>query len=183
MVSSVAEEIFSFKKGLMSFGVYEIMSQFPDEAVSHFVHSEVSVEEVKRCFEPVYSEVGSGNHEKEVEIVYKWHQFLKATSKGSLKTGVFSYHNIELGEDLHVEEEKCLSLCDVLQFGSGARYPNFKGKLMFDHNSMEPGRRIKANTCAICITIPINARYCCNTAVFAEHVMEDIFEAFGFGLA
>ena len=28
---------------------------------------------------------------------------------------------------------KALSLGDILQFGSGSRFPNFKGSLAFDH--------------------------------------------------
>ena len=75
-----------------------------------------------------------------------------------------------------------LTLSDVLQFGSGSRFPNFAGKLKFDHDSVSNEKRISGNTCALSITIPVNKRYTCSSNEFAQKLMEDIFEAYGFGL-
>ena len=69
-----------------------------------------------------------------------------------------------------------------LQFGSGSRFPNFAGKLQFNHDSVSIEKRITGNTCALSITIPVNKRYTCNSNEFAQKLMEDIFEAYGFGL-
>lgn len=52
MISSIAEEMASFKKGLMSFGVFEITCNFSDEAIKHFVEDKVCIEDVKKCFDP-----------------------------------------------------------------------------------------------------------------------------------
>lgn len=77
---------------------------------------------------------------------------------------------------------KALSLSDVLQFGSGSRFPNFQGCLVFDHDCVNAHQRISGNTCAFTIRIPVNDRYVkCNIEQFALKVMEDMFEDYGFG--
>lgn len=70
----------------------------------------------------------------------------------------------------------------MLQFGSGSSFPNFAGKLEFDHNIVSTEKKISGNTCALSITIPVNKRYTCNSNEFAQKLMEDIFETYGFGL-
>lgn len=189
VLSCVAEEIYSFKKGLASFGVLEFLSKYPSDGIKHLMHVEVSVEDVKSCFVPCFSTPGFQLHERETEIVYNWHSFLRSVSRGKLKCNVipfpqpcipstdetvdFKHDNLEL---------RFLTLSDVLQFGSGSRFPNFAGKLQFDHDSVSAEKRISGNTCAFSITIPVNKRYTCNSNEFAQKLMEDIFEAYGFGL-
>ena len=56
-------------------------------------------------------------------------------------------------------ELRVLTLSDVLQFGKGSRFPNFSGKLNFDHDNRLTAKRICANTCSITITITVNKRY------------------------
>lgn len=48
----------------------------------------------------------------------------------------FKHDNLEL---------RFLSLSDVLQFGSGSCFPNFAGKLKFDHDSVSTEKRISGN--------------------------------------
>ena len=94
VISIVAEEIYSFKKGLSQFGVLDSLRKFPETGISLLMHCEVSVEDVKGCFKPVYSLLGSEIHSKEIEITYKWHQFLKRVKKGQLQCSVRSFHDV-----------------------------------------------------------------------------------------
>ena len=59
------------------------------------------------------------------------------------------------------------TLSDVLQFGSGSRFPNFSGKLKFDHDNTLTAKRYASTG---------------DDNEFAFNLMEDIFEAYGFGL-
>ena len=88
MLSSVAEEIYSFKKGPASFWVLEIFTKFPSADIEHLMHVEVSVEDVKSCFAPCFFTPGFELHEKETEMAYNWHRFLRSVSKGKLKCNV-----------------------------------------------------------------------------------------------
>ena len=188
VLSSVAEEIYSFKKGLASFGVLELLSKYASDGIKHLMHVEVSVEDVKSCFVPCFSSPGFELHERETEIVYNWHSFLRSVSRGKLKCNVITFPQPSItGTDdddfKHDNSElRYLTLSDVLQFGSGSRFPNFSGKLKFDHDSASTEKRISGNTCALSITIPMNKRYTCNSNEFAQKLTEDIFEAHGFGL-
>ena len=94
LISSVAEEIYSFKRGLSSFGVYDLLCKYPEAALNLLVHCNVSLEEAKQWFEPVFSPPGD-EHEKEVELVYNWYQFLKAVSKQTLRSNVVELHGWE----------------------------------------------------------------------------------------
>ena len=188
VISIVAEEIYSFKKGLSQFGVLESLRKFPESGILLLMHCEVSVEDVKGCFKPVYSLLGSEIHSKEIEITYKWHRFLKRVSKGQLQCMVRSLLSVmedTLNQSVSCEgtEAKVLSLSDVLQFGSGSRYPNFGGELRFDNDvdSVEGGKRVIGDACSCIIVIPVNSKYCCDTSLFCHNLMEDIFESQGFG--
>lgn len=90
VISSVAEKIFSFRKGLFAFGVLPDMCKFFEAELANLVHQDISVDEVKACFKPCFSSVGTDEHCKETEIVYKWHQLLKRVKCGKLKSEVFS---------------------------------------------------------------------------------------------
>ena len=85
VISSVAEEIYSFKKGLSQFRVLESLRKFLEDGISLLMHCEVTIEDIKGCFKPVYSLLGSEIHSNEIEITYKWHQFLKRVKKGQLQ--------------------------------------------------------------------------------------------------
>ena len=189
VIYSVAEEIYSFRKGLASFGVKELLCKFHSDGMKKLMHVEVSVEDVKSCFLPCFSTPGFELHENETEIVYNWHSFLRSVSKGKLRCYALPCPEITSSPDNDDEnimqpdpELKVLTLSDVLQFGSGSRFPNFSGKLKFDHDSGPVGKRISANTCSFTITIPVNKRYTCSSNEFAFKFMEDIFEDYGFGL-
>ena len=59
VLSSVAEEIYSFKKGLASFGILELLRKFPSDGLKKLMHVEISVEDVKSCFVPCFSTPGT----------------------------------------------------------------------------------------------------------------------------
>ena len=77
VISSVAEEIFSFYKGLSTFGVLPELCKFFQAGLAELVHQEVNAEDVKSCFKPCFPPVSTDEHDKETEIVYKWQKFLK----------------------------------------------------------------------------------------------------------
>lgn len=55
MVNSVAEEIFSFQEGLAAFADLDALKEYPDESVKLFISAQVTVEDIKRTFIPVFS--------------------------------------------------------------------------------------------------------------------------------
>ena len=183
VLSSVAEEIYSFRKGLGSFGVLDLLHKFPADGLKKLMYVEISVDDVKSCFVPCFSSAGTELHEKETEIVYKWHIFLRNVKKGKLQCYVYPFCEATLPGTCGAEL-KVLALSDVLQFGSGSRFPNLSGKLKFDHDTTLTAKRICANTCSLTITIPVNKRYASSGDgnEFAFNFMQDIFEAYGFGL-
>ena len=167
----------------------EFLSKYPSDGIKHLIHVEVYVEDVKSCFAPCFSTPGFELHERETEIVYNWHSFLRTVSRGKLKCNIIPFPQPSIPstddtDDLKHDnlELRFLTLSDVLQFGSGSRFPNFAGKLEFDHESVSTEKRISGNTSALSIAIPVNKRYTCNSNEFAQKLMEDIFEAHGFGL-
>lgn len=186
VISSVVEEIFSFRKGLSAFGVLQELLKFKETGLAELIFHDVQIDEVKECFKPCFSPVGTDEHFKETEIVYHWQQFLKQAKNRKLILNVFpcpNWNNVD--EAVAVEDSpslKILSLNDILQFGSGSRYPNFQGHLKFDHGCADPHKRISGNTCSFSITIPVNERYTkCNTETFALNILHDIFEDHGIG--
>ena len=54
VIYSTAEEIYSFRKGLASFGVKELLCRFPSDGIKKLMHVEVSVEDVKAAFYLVF---------------------------------------------------------------------------------------------------------------------------------
>lgn len=77
-----------------------------------------------------------------------------------------------------------LGLDDVLQFLSGSRFfPTWgmKGEIDFLHE-VQQGHRMKANTCAVSLSIPVNERYTSDDSnIVAENFGDDIFESPGYG--
>ena len=60
------------------------------------MHVEVSVEDVKSCFVPCFSTARTELHEKETEIVYKLHSFLRNVKNGKLKCYVYPFSEATL---------------------------------------------------------------------------------------
>ena len=85
VLSSVAQDTYCFRKGLASFGVLDLLHKFPDDGLKKLMYVEISIEEVKSCFVPCFSSARTELHEKETQIVYKWHSFLRNVKKGKLK--------------------------------------------------------------------------------------------------
>ncbi len=81
VISSVAEEIFSFRKGLNAFGVLQELCKFHQAGLAELVYQDINTDDVKACFKPCFSPVGTDEHGKETEIVYKWQQFLKKNQR------------------------------------------------------------------------------------------------------
>ena len=142
VISSVAEEIFSFHRCLSAFAVLHELCNFFQAGLTELVYQHVNIDDVKACFKPCFSPVGTNEHAKETEIVYKWQQFLKKKkTKGEnyylmfllAQTGMILMKLWTMGTD-DSPFVKALSLGDILQFGSGSQFPNFKGSLAFDHS-------------------------------------------------
>ena len=107
---------------------------------------------------------------------HNWHSFLRSVSRGKLKCNVIPYPRPGTGDTSEPTQDnselRILTLSDVLQFGSGSRFPNFVGKLEFDHECTYTNKRIKGNACGFGITIPVNTRYMCDSNQFAQNLME-----------
>ena len=67
-LSSVAEEIYSFRKGVTSFGVLNWLHKFPDEGLKELMHVEIFVGDVKSCFVPCFSTAGTELHKKKQKL-------------------------------------------------------------------------------------------------------------------
>lgn len=50
VLSCVVEEIYSFKKGLVLFGVLEFLFKYLSDGIKYLMYVEVFVEDVKSCF-------------------------------------------------------------------------------------------------------------------------------------
>jgi hypothetical protein len=184
MISSALEEIYSFKEGLSTFGVLNVLKQHPEEAYKELTYMQLSVEDVRKPFVPMFSVRGSSKREKEELVVFNYNQFLKKCSQGEVCKTVLNLDGI-LGEQLFEEEvSQILTLNDVYQFATGLRYPppgGCKGAIEFMHDTL-PGTRAKANTCANSFSFPINDRYASeDSGVFVSNFADDIFEAPGYG--
>lgn len=186
MVSSVAEEIFSFKEGLNIFGVLDALQDFPNESVKLFISAQVTVEDIKRTFIPVFSISGSSKRQCEETIVFNFYQFLKQCDKGSVQRKFIDITTVEWHEQEEEipETEQSLTLQDVLQFLTGARnmpLGSIEGSIVFDHNALN-GARVKANCCALQLSIPVNERYFSEeSGSFISNFADDIFDGQGYG--
>jgi hypothetical protein len=184
MISSVAEEIFSFMDGLSLFGVLELLKQYPESTVNELTSCMLTEEEILNAFVPVFSEKGSNHRETEETIMYNFNQFLKKCARGCVKRTVLDIDALENG----VESEVILTLDlnDVLQFLSGSRFfPTWgmKGEITFLHE-VQRGQRVKANTCGVALSIPVNERYTNDdTNIFETNLGDDIFDSPGYGCA
>lgn len=182
MVSSVAEEIFSFQEGLSVFGVLDALKSYPEESVKQFIFAEVTVEDIRKSFVPDFSVSGSSRRQCEETIVFNFIQFLKQCDRGNIHRTFIDVTTLELEEIREVEQ--MLTLHDVLQFLSGASHlpcGSIHGSIHFIHD-VEKGQRVKANTCALELAIPVNNRYLSEeSSVFIANLADDIFDGQGYG--
>lgn len=82
MISSVAEEIYSFMDGLSLFGVLELLKQHPESALNELTSCTVTAEKILNAFLPSLSEMGSNQREKQETFMYNFNQFLKKCTRG-----------------------------------------------------------------------------------------------------
>lgn len=82
------------------------------------------------------------------------------------------------------EQQKTLSLNDVLQFMSGASHlpvTNLNGSIQFIHDAAAR-QRIKANDCSLEVSIPVNERYFTeDSSHFISNFADDVFESKEYG--
>ena len=85
MISSVAEEIFSFQEGLSLFGVLDALKKFPRDAIKYFVYTEVTMDDIKKVFVPSFAIKGSSKRASEETIIFNFYQFLKQCARGNVQ--------------------------------------------------------------------------------------------------
>ena len=183
MVSSVAEEIYSFQEGLSLFNVLAIMKKYPKQAFKELASAEVTEEDVRTLFIPIFSIKGSTKRVSEELIAYNFNQFLKNVRQGAVTRMVVDLDEV-LSNTPSSEINLTLNLNDVLQFITGSRYippEGIKGSMLFQHDVLH-GERAKANTCGNTITFPVNKCYSSENSVeFTRNFADDIFDAPGYG--
>ena len=183
MVSSVAEELYSFKEGLSLFNVLPILQKYSEEAFKELTYVQINEQDIRKHLTPSFSVKGSTKRASEELIAYNFNQFLKKVSRGAVTRNV-----IDLDEVLNSQpfsEKVCtLNLNDVLQFITGCRFVPPGGieiSMLFEHNVLH-GARVKANTCGNTFTFPVNKRYNCeNSSEFTCHFADDIFDGPAYG--
>ena len=182
MISSVAEEIFSFQEGLSLFGVLDALKKFPRDAIKYFVYTEVTMDDIKKVFVPSFAIKGSSKRASEETIIFNFYQFLKQCARGNVQRTFIDISSLE-HDDLE-EHQQTLSLHDVLRFMSGASHvpiSDLNGSISFIHNA-EKGQRIKANNCALQLSIPVNDRYfAVDSSVFISNFADDIYDSQEYG--
>lgn len=182
MISSVAEEVFSFAEGLALFGVLDLLKQYPESAVYELIGCKTTAEEMLNVFVPSFSPKGSSKREREETIMFNFNQFLKKCARGLVTKTVIDMEALEEGVESEIAQT--LEVSDVLQFTSGSRFlpaGGMKGEIIFLH-AVHWGERVKANTCAITLSIPVTERYASEDPnIFMVNFRDDIFDAPGYG--
>ena len=185
MRSGVVEEILSYQDGLSLFGVLGVLKRFPEEAVKFFTAAELTTEDIRNSFSPSFSLKGSSKRPSEETVAFNFNQFLKQCARGRVQRTFADISSLE-SSSIMEEKQRTLTLNDVLRFLSGARHlppGGFCGTIQFVHDATE-GQRLKANTCALKLCIPVNDRYCSdNSSVFVANMADDIFDSQTFGCA
>lgn len=182
MISSVAEEVFSFAEGLSLFGVLNLLKQYPESAIYELTGCKTTVEEILNVFVPSFSPKGSSKREQEETIMFNFNQFLKKCARGSVAKMVIDMEALEEGVESEIAQT--LELSDVLQFTSGSRFlptGGIKAEITFLHAG-QWGERVKANMCAIILSMPVTERYASEDPnIFMSSFRDDIFDAPGYG--
>ena len=100
MISSVAEEVFSFCERLSSFGVLDLLKQYPESAMQEFIACKITPEALLDVLVPSFSLKGSSRREQEETIMFNLNQFFKRCARGlvtvldlqALEEGNLKYH-------------------------------------------------------------------------------------------
>ena len=183
MISSVAEEIFSFTEGLSLFGVLDLLKQYPESAAEELTYCGITANKILNAFCPSFSEKGSNRREQEETIMFNLNQFLKKCERGSVTKTVIDIEALER-DGVVSEVTHTLGLSDVFQFLSGSRFLPTWGmevEIEFLHG-VPRGQRVKANTCGVIFSIPVNQRYTSDDSnVFTSNFGDDIFDSPGYG--
>ena len=128
--------------------------------------------------------MGSNQREREETIMYNFSQFLKKCNRGCVQKTVLDIDALENG--IESEITLTMGLDNVLQFLSGSRFfPawGMKGEVDFLHE-VQQGQRMKANTCGVVLSIPVNERYTNDDSnIVAVNFGDDIFDSRGYGCA
>lgn len=184
MLSSVAEEIYSFQEGLSLFNVLGIMKKYPKQAFKELAHVEIKEEDVRKPFTPIFSVKGSTKRASEELIAYNFNQFLKKVRQGAITRTVLDLAGILGTTSSSNEIVLTLSLNDVMQFITGSCYVppgRIEGSMLFVHDTLH-GARAKANTCGNTVTFPVNKRYSSeNSSEFTSNFADDIFDGPAYG--
>lgn len=182
MISSVAEEIYSFTQGLSLFGVLDLLKQYPNSAVDELTCCIVTADEILNAFVPTFSAKGSNRREQEETIMFNFNQFLKKCARGLITKTVVDIEALENG--IVSEVTHTMDLSNVLQFLYGSRFLpmwGMKGEIVFLHD-VQSGRRVKANTCGVSFSIPVTQRYTSEDPnIFTTNFGDDIFDSPGYG--
>ena len=130
----------------------------------------------------MFSISGSSKRQCEETIVFNFYQFLKQCDKGNVQRKFIDVTTLESPDEEFPETEQLLTLQHVLQFLTGARnipLGNIDGSIVFAHDALK-GARVKANTCALQLTIQVNERYFSEeSATFLLNFADDNFDGQG----
>eukprot|EP00794_Sanderia_malayensis_P001751 gene1751-1950_t len=188
IVSSCLEEVQAFLKGLSRHDVLSLLREHPEEAYQLFNTPTLQLQEMLDFFKPEWSPEGSSKRVKEDEVYYYWVKFLKECSRGRVTCRATKIEDLgsntsSPGNDPPIST---LSLEGVMQFITGCPQKPISipfGRITFEHDNadMSSRRHVFANTCAMQLTIPINAIYTGSYKQFIQQFTEDIFSGQDFG--
>ena len=115
--------------------------------------------------------------------LFDLNQFLKKCERGSVTKTVVDIEALER-DGVVSEVTHTLGLSDVFQFLSGSPFLSTWGmevEIEFLHG-VPRGQRVKANTCGVIFSIPVNQRYTSDDSnVFTSNFGDDIFYSPGYG--
>ena len=130
------------------------MKKYPVQAYKELAHVDLTEQDVRKPFTPVFAIKGSTKRASEEVIAYNFNQFLKKVCLGEITCTVFDLDGLLGGMSSSPETVLTLNLNDVLQFITGSRYVppgGLKGSMLFAHDVLH-GARAKANTCGNTVT-------------------------------
>ena len=196
-ISVCLEEIKAVRQGLSMLSVLDILEAHKDDGIKELAFSEpkISAQDFLKVFSHIHYCKLEGSSididkmkESEEDIIYNLTNCLDAIQARECQ----AIEVIDIDTDEHTTEvvTKKTTLQDLLRFGTGAKYitPSLygKGNIEFMHLSGEQvkshsGMRLKANTCSVTLTFPVNERYTCSSSLFMKNIVDDIHSSPGFG--
>lgn len=133
----------------------------------------------KKALIPEFSITGSSQRQNEETIVFNFYQFLKQLNKGRVERNFIDVISTESEDNEEVINEIGLTLQDVSQYLKGAEnvpLGSIDRSIIFMHDALK-GTRLKANNCALQLSIPVNERYHCEeSATFESNFADDILD-------